>query len=59
MQYLPLPLPNELGVNVTYLKDKLILVRAMQQDPNFKGEHQKKLELLEKILLAKIEANTH
>ena len=54
-----LPIPTDLGVNVTYLKDKLTLVRAMKQDPHFSGEHQKNLELLEKILLAKIEANTH
>ena len=59
MRNLPLPSPNELGVNVTYLKDKLTLVKEMQQDPNFNNEHQKELELLEKILLAKIEANTH
>ena len=59
MQNLPLPLPNELGVNVAYLKDKLTLVREMQQDPNFSSEHQKDLELLEKILLAQIKTNIH
>lgn len=59
MQNFPLPPPNELGVNVTQLKDKLTIVREMQQDTRFNSEKQNALELLEKILLAKIEANTH